>query len=265
MKLIHGDCVDILKRAPSSSIDLVVTSPPYDNLRTYEGECVWDEGAWKRVIRGLANVVKTGGVVVWIVNDATVKGSETGTSFKQALYFKECGFLLHDTMIWKKETSAYQHKNRYISCFEYMFIFSNKERPKTANLIYDRKNKWAGTKMHGTGREEDGRMVKMSSIAKKRKVKEYGSRLNVWDMPSEKNSRIGKITGNHPAIFPERLAADHIKTWSKEGDIVMDPFMGSGTTGVAAVGLNRKFIGIEKVEKYFKAAKKRIEVAELLG
>ena len=263
IKLIYGDCVKVLSTMPAGCVDLIVTSPPYDNLRTYEGLCVWNEKTWKKVIESMASVVAIGGAVVWVVNDATIKGSETGSSFKQALYFKECGFLLHDTMIWNKGTAVYQHKNRYINCFEYMFIFSNKEKPKTANLIKDKKNKWAGKTVHGNERDRDGSLKVKSGNG--RIFKEYGSRLNIWPMPPAQSNTERKRAGNHPAIFPERLAADHIKTWSKEGDIVMDPFMGSGTTGVACVELNRKFIGIEKVEKYFKVAKKRIEVAELLG
>ena len=231
-----------------NSVDLTVTSPPYDNLRYYNG-AVWD---YKKVARELYRVTKDGGVVVWIVNDATINGSETGTSFKQALYFKEIGFNLHDTMIWQK-CSAYQHKNRYIPCFEYMFVFS-KGKPKTVNLIKDRKNKYANIKIHGTERMFDGKMKPLSKTQKSKTVKEYGSRFNIWDIPGERHN-----TSGHPAVFPLQLAADHITTWSNEGDLVLDPFVGSGTTAVAASQCHRNYVGFEICKEYFKIAFDRIE------
>ena len=148
------DCLEGMKQMPDNSIDLTVTSPPYDNLRNYN-EFTWD---FENIAKELFRITKDGGVVVWIVGDATINGSETGTSFKQALYFKECGFSLHDTMIWHK-ISPFQHKNRYISSFEYMFVFS-KGKPKTANIICDRKNKWAGTQIRGTERQANGKTKK---------------------------------------------------------------------------------------------------------
>jgi len=124
-RLYQGDCLEVMKEIPDKSIDLTVTSPPYDNLRTYNGNnALWGEHVWKRVLEQLFRVTKQGGCVVWIVNDATIKGSETGTSFKQALYAKECGFNLHDTMIYEKINPIPYHHNRYQPCFEYMFILS---------------------------------------------------------------------------------------------------------------------------------------------
>lgn len=201
-------------------------------------------------------VTADGGIVVWIVNDATIKGSETGTSFKQALFFKECGFNLHDTMIWQKQTAPFQHKTRYIQVFEYMFVFS-KGTNITANLIKDRKNKYAGTFVHGTERQVDGSTKNMSATQKSKVVKDFGARFNIWSITPEKNNKSG-----HPAVFPLQLARDHIITWSNEGDTVLDCFMGSGTTGVACINTNRNFIGIELEEKYFEIAKKRIDVAK---
>ena len=242
-----GDSVEKLKTLPDNSIDLTVTSPPYDNLRTYGG-FTWD---FEATAKELYRVTKQGGVVVWIVNDSTVKGSETGTSFKQALYFKECGFNLHDTMIWQK-IYPFQHKNRYISCFEYMFVLS-KGKPKTANLICDRKNKWAGAQIHGTERQPNGATKQLSSVQKSKKVKDFGARLNVWDIPAEKNNKSG-----HPAVFPERIAKDHILTWSNEGDTVLDCFMGSGTTALAAIKTGRRYIGFDVSEEYCEIAKRRL-------
>lgn len=235
---------------------MTVTSPPYDNLRTYNGNNdLWNEEVWKDVIYELYKVTKQGGVVVWVVGDATIKGSETGTSFKQALWAKEVGFSLHDTMIWEKDTFTFPTPARYHQCFEYMFVWS-KGKPKTVNLIHDRKNKWAGTKVHGTSRDVDGTRFRKSNHNKS-KVKEYGARFNVWWQPTEKANRT-----NHPAPFPEKLAKDHILSWSNKSDTVLDPFMGSGTTGKMAKHLGRNFIGIELDKEYFEIAKKRIEALQ---
>jgi site-specific DNA-methyltransferase (adenine-specific) len=252
-----GDCLEIMKTIPDCSIDLTVTSPPYDNLRTYNGNIEqWCFEKFQNIARELYRVTKEGGAIVWIVNDATSEGSETGTSFKQALYFKECGFCLHDTMIWQK-ISPFQHKNRYIQSFEYMFIFSKGAR-KHANLIRDRKNKWGGTQIHGTERQRSGETKNLSDTQKSKCVKEYGARFNIWDIPPDKNNKTG-----HPAVFPVQLAIDHIRTWSNEGDTILDPFMGSGTTGVACVTTYRNFIGIELDETYFQTAQDRIKGATL--
>jgi len=249
-----------MKDIPDGSVDLTVTSPPYDNLRTYNGNNEqWGEHVWKAVISDLYRLTKDGGVVVWVVGDATIKGSETGTSFKQALWAMECGFNLHDTMIWCKDSTSFPASNRYYQATEYMFIFS-KGAPKTFNQICDRKNKWAGTQVHGTLRKSDGSTIKRKCNDKGivKKVKEFGSRFNYWIQPTEKQSR----KYGHPAMFPEALANDHILSWSNEGDTVLDCFMGSGTTGVAAKNLNRNFIGIELDPTYFDIACKRIEEAQ---
>ena len=242
--LFNGDCLEVMDELIKEGIkvDLTVTSPPYDNLRAYGGTLAWNETIWKGVIERLYKITKEGGVVVWVVGDATVKGSETGTSFKQALYFKECGFNLHDTMIYSKTGMKNPSNNRYHQTFEYMFIFS-KGKLKTFNPIKDRKNKYVGI----YGGEHSLR-------------KEYGMRFNVWKYANGgNNSSKDKIAFSHPAVFPEQLANDHILSWSNENDIVFDPFMGSGTTGKMALLNNREFIGIEKVDEYFEIAKERIE------
>lgn len=253
--LIQGDCASSLKNIADCSVDLVVTSPPYDNLRTYNGNIEqWGFDKFKEIAKEMYRVMKDGGVVVWIVCDATIKGSETGTSFRQALWFRECGFNLHDTMIWVKDSCSYPETNRYYPVFEYMFVFS-KGKPKTVNLIADRKNKYAGVEVHGSDRQRTGETIPISAVRKNigRKVKEYGVRHNVWKMPAEKKNKTG-----HPAVFPESIAKDHIISWSNKGDTVLDPFMGSGTTGVVAYLTGRKFIGIEIDEQYFKIAVDRI-------
>jgi site-specific DNA-methyltransferase (adenine-specific) len=260
INLLQGDCLELMKDIPDKSVDLTVTSPPYDNLRSYNGNIEqWSFEKFQAIAKELYRVTKHGGVVVWVVGDATIKGSETGTSLRQALYFKEVGFNLHDTMIWQK-ICPFQHKNRYIQSFEYMFVFS-KGAKKSANLICDRKNKWAGTSIHGTERQANGNTKSLSAKQKSKSVKEYGARFNIWDIAPEKNNKT-----NHPAVFPEQLANDHILSWSNEGDTVLDCFMGSGTTGKMAVLNGRNFIGIELDDKYFEIAKERIckeKVAEI--
>lgn len=256
--LWRGDCLELMRDISDESIDLTVTSPPYDNLRTYNGNIEqWCFEKFQAIAEELFRITKDGGVVVWIVADATINGSETGTSFKQALYFRECGFNIHDTMIWSKPsfTAVGTLKTRYASTFEYMFIFS-KGKPKTFNPIKDRKNIYAGKKKHGTIRQKGGSTVPVSNIGKR--YAEYGQRFNVWNMPPEQSNS----KRCHPAQFPERLANDHIISWSNEGDTVLDCFMGSGTTGKMAVLNNRHFIGIELDEGYYNIAKKRIEEAE---
>ena len=246
------DCLDGLRQLEDGCIDLTITSPPYDNLRTYKGFSFDFEGIAKELYR----VTKQGGVVVWVVGDQTINGSESGTSFKQALYFKEIGFNLHDTMIYLKDSASFPDTNRYYQVFEYMFVFS-KGVPKTVNLIEDRKNIWGGETSYGKAsyRQKDGSL----KVKDKIKVKEYGIRYNVWQISNGKGRTTkDEIAYEHPAIFPEELANDHIITWSNKGDVVMDIFMGSGTTAKMAIVNDRKWIGFEISREYCEIIEKRI-------
>lgn len=245
-EVIQGDCLEVMKDIPDKSIDMVLTSPPYDNLRDYKGYIFNFEGIAKELYR----VVKDGGVVVWIISDGVINGSESGSSFRQALFFKEIGFNLHDTMIWEKDTFSFPDKKRYRSCFEYMFILS-KGKPQSFHPIEDRINKYAGFKVHGTSRGKDGITFRKSNTGTI--TKELGIRFNVWHSPSEKNNIF-----NHPAPFPEKLAQDHILSWSNEGDIILDPMAGSGTTLKIAKKNNRGYIGIEISPEYIEIIKKRL-------
>jgi site-specific DNA-methyltransferase (adenine-specific) len=245
-----------MKEMEDSCVDLTVTSCPYDNLRTYDGIIdTWNFDKFKDIAKELYRVTADGGVVVWVIGDSTVKGSETGTSFRQALYFMELGFNLHDTMIWNKGSFAFPSKGRYHQVFEYMFVFS-KGAPKVFNPIKDRENKYVGTR-GASGRKANGeRNTGKSEVREK-----WGQRFNIWNYPiGGGHSASDKIAFEHPAIFPEKLAEDHILSWSNEGDVVFDPFMGSGTTGKMAILNNRHFVGIELNEDYFEISKKRIEM-----
>lgn len=251
-RIYNEDCLIGMKRIPDGFVDLTVTSPPYDNLRTYNGNIEqWSFEKFKAIAKELYRVTADGGVVVWIVADATIKGSETGTSFKQALYFKETGFNLHDTMIWVKDGGGAVGSNRcYTQNFEYMFVFS-KGTPKTINLIYDKPNLSFGVDKSGVGRRKtDG----TKKIEKRKPAKQFSRRNNWWYIPPQKG-------GKHPAVFPEQLAKDHILSWSNEGDVVLDPFMGSGTTAIACINTNRNFIGFEIDKHYCDIANERVQKA----
>jgi len=243
-----GDCLEIMPSIQDKSIDMVLTSPPYDNLRTYGG-FVFD---FENTARELFRVTKDGGVVVWVVGDATINGSETGTSFKQALYFKEIGFNLHDTMIYRKINYIPLTHKRYEQEFEYMFIFS-RGKPKTFNPI-TKLNKLAG-KSYNTKRprDYDGHSIRHNTD-RELVYKEFGIKGNIFDYIVG----AGSERTNHPAPFPLQLAIDHIISWSNEGDTILDPFSGSGTTGVACHNLKRNYILIEKEPKYYDIILKRL-------
>lgn len=249
-QIIQGDCLEVLSSFPAESVDLVVTSPPYDNLRDYKGYSFNFDGIAKEMYR----VLKVGGVIVWVVGDATIDGSESGTSFRQALFFKEIGLNLHDTMIYLKNSPAFPDSVRYGQVFEYMFILS-KGKPKTFNPIMDKKNRWTESFGKSSNRQKDGTIQQKEKIV----VKDFGMRFNTWKY----NTGFGystkdEIAFEHPAIYPEDLAADHIKSWSNDGDIVLDPMCGSGTTLKMARALNRNYIGIDISDEYCELARKRI-------
>lgn len=253
--IYQGDCLELMKRIPDKSIDMTITSPPYDNLRTYNN-IQWNRNIWEKIIEQLFRITKIGGVVVWIVSDATINGSESCTSFRQALYFRQCGFNLHDTMIYIKNQLSYPSKNRYHNGFEYMFIFSN-GRLKTFNPINDRKNISVGRNINGCERCKNGDLVKRNSSF--RRIKKFGMRWNHWLIYNLSRGEHNK----HPATFPYQLAHNHIISWSNQNDLGLDPLMGSGTTCVAAKLTNRRYIGIELDKKYFEIAKKRIANTQL--
>ena len=259
---IHNEnCLDTMAKMQDNVIDLTITSPPYDNLRTYNGYSFDFESIAKELYR----VTKKGGVVVWVVGDATIKGSETGTSFKQALFFKECGFRLHDTMIYNKQ-SAFPPKNRYYQDFEYMFILS-KGKPKTFNPLMQKKAfetlKRQDEKKRNNHHNQDKRRAGRKTSHKL--TTDFRIKTNIWTYRVGWATMKGSVAFKHPAIFPEQLANDHIVTWSNENDLVYDCFMGSGTTAKMAKLNNRNYIGSEISEEYCKIAEERINKRDLFS
>jgi len=245
-KVYQGDSTELMKELPDNFIDLTITSPPYDNLRDYNGF----KFDFETIAKELFRITKEGGVVVWVVGDATIKGNETGTSFKQAIYFKEVGFNLHDTMIYqKKNPFNFGSNNCYIQCFEYMFIFS-KGKPKSINFIRDRLNKSGIKEFKWISRnQKTGKMFTKDRI---RINDKFGKRYNIWRINGSTNYE------EHTATFPEQLAKDHIISWSNKGDLVFDPFAGSGTTLKMAMLNDRNYLGFEISAEYCDLINKRI-------
>jgi len=247
--VINGDCLDVMKTMDDNCIDLTVASPPYDNLRDYNGYSFDFEGIAKELFR----ITKEGGVVVWVVGDATIKGSETGTSFKQALFFKEIGFNLHDTMIYQKNSYPFPPSNKYFQVFEYMFVFS-KLAPKTTNLKRIKTIKQIKNNSSSANRKKDGELQKLKyETGNETRIKD-----NIWKYECGYN-KSSLDNPKHPATFPEKLASDHIVSWSNEKDTVLDPFAGSGTTLKMAKQLGRNYIGIEISEDYCNIIEKRLK------
>ena len=250
------DCINGMKLLDDNSIDLTVTSPPYDNLRTYgkNVDKTWGEHIWKPVIKELYRIIKKGGVVVWIVNDATINGSETGTSFKQALYFKEVGFNLHDTMIYAKNNPIPLTHNRYEQQFEYMFVFS-KGKPKTFNPIKIN-TKYSGSKKTGGFRQNrNGEYARNKNAPVCKSKIDY----NIWWFDVGNGHSTNSIKSKHPATYSIEIPNRHIISWSNENDIVLDPFIGSGTTAISALQNNRKYIGFEINREYVELANEIIK------
>jgi len=245
-KIFNEDCLITMGNMPDNFIDLVVTSPPYDKLRSYNNSLDFTFKRFKQIAKELYRVMKPGGVIVWVVNDATIKGSETGTSFKQALYFMQIGFLLNDTMIYaKKNPSPAVNNIRYQPRFEYMFVFCKNEKPKAFNVIRV-KSKNPGVNC-STATYYNSNDSKHFRHGKKDTVNNTKYKTNIWlyGLCGRMNNKV-----KHPAKFPKQLAIDHIISWSNENDVVYDPFTGSGTTCNAAKELNRKYIGSEMVKQY---------------
>lgn len=265
INLYNADNLKILRNMQKNTVDCVITSPPYDDLRTYENTLQWNFDIFKELAEKLYKVVKEGGVVVWVVADAMVNGSETGNSFKQALFFKDIGFNIHDTMIYAKHNPTPNTGGgiRYQQSFEYMFVFS-KGKPKTVNLLLEQRHNETNDKR--TCRTRPFNRNQNGEFGEDRiyYIKEQVPKRNIWTYKvGLYNTTSDKIAFEHPAIFPEQLAKDHILSWTNKNDTVLDPFMGSGTVGKMCKLLDRNFIGIEIVKNYFDIAKTRIESTKI--
>ena len=259
-EIYNDDCINVMRQMSDKGIkvDLTVTSPPYDNLRSYEDEVSWNFDKFKEVANKLYEITADGGVVIWVVNDSVIKGSESGTSFRQALYFKDIGFNLHDTMIFQKANYVPLTHNRYEQSFEYMFCFS-KGKPKTFNPIKIPCKNAGKIESYGSGRRS---LLDKNQAMRAPEGITYMATKDTKYHPNIFTYTLGGQKTGHPAVFPDKLAEDQIISWSNEGDLVFDPFMGSGTTGKMAVLNNRNFIGIEKVNKYYNIALERISQVE---
>lgn len=262
-QLYNEDCLVTMANMDDNLVDLTLTSPPYDDLRTYNQHISGNKTKYngysfpfEEIAKELYRITKKGGVVVWVVGDATNEGTETGTSFRQALYFKECGFNLYDTMIYQKTGTPFPQKKRYNQTFEYMFVFS-KGKPSTFNPIM-KKNATAGAVRHSRKfRNADGEMVPGFNG---KPVNEYGIENNIWLIKNGMNKSTKDLVAfEHPAIFPEELASKHIITWTKKNDLVYDPFMGSGTTAKMSILLDRNWIGSELDSTYSDICNRRLK------
>jgi DNA modification methylase len=242
--------LDTMAKMPDCFVDLTITSPPYDGLRTYNGYSFPFEDIAKELYR----ITKQGGVVVWIVNDSTKNGSESLTSFRQAIYFKEIGFNVHDTMIYAKNNPIPTGGDRYGQQLEYMFVFS-KGKPKTFNPIQEKCIKSGQNKTISTRGIDGSREDYKKNIVKNTKKKNNIWFYNIGNYCTTKDS----IAFKHPAIFPEKLVEDHIISWSNENDLVYDPFMGSGTTAKMSIINNRNWIGSEISSEYCNIINERIK------
>lgn len=254
-KIILGDAVHVMRRIDSNCVDLTITSPPYDNLRNYDGF----ELHVSDIVAELFRITKEGGIVVWVVSDATINGSETGTSFKQALCFMDKGFNLHDTMIFRKKNPIHQiYRKRYNNEFEYMFVFSKGTVKTHKPIMVDCLH--AGLELGNTTyknySKNDQKRQKIASPVKDKKIKG-----NIWEYVVGKNKE-DQEAKEHPAPFPCKLAEDHILSWSNEGDIVLDPMCGSGTVCKVALEHRRHFIGIDISERFCELARRRIHLSQ---
>jgi site-specific DNA-methyltransferase (adenine-specific) len=255
-KIIEGNCIEVMKQFDDDVIDLTVTSPPYDDLRNYKGYVF----PFEEIAQELYRITKPGGVVVWVVADATIAATETGTSFRQALYFKETGFNLHDTMIFRKRNPIPQiYRKRYNNEFEYMFVFSkgvvNTHNPIMVDCMH------AGLELNGTTyknySKNEQKREKLAKPVKDKKIKG-----NIWEYVVGKKEEDQEAKG-HPAPFPCQLVRDHILSWTNQGDIVFDPMCGSGTTPRVAVELERQYVGIDISHEYCEIARQRVKLVEM--
>jgi DNA modification methylase len=248
--IYQGDNCSLLKHIPDNSVDMAITSPPYDGLRTYNSKWVFD---FEMLSKELYRTLKPGGVLVWVVGDSVENGGETLTSMRQAIHFVDvCGFRMHDTMIYQKDGAPFPESNRYLQEFEYMLVLS-KGAPRVHNLLTDKT-------LYGASATNSSRLKGGSTEKFQYELKKPTRTLpNVWYVTSGyMKTTKDKEAFAHPAMFPEKLAERHILTWSNPGDIVIDPFMGSGTTAKMCKIHGRKWWGCDVSQVYCDLARQRL-------
>ncbi|ABK77151.1 DNA modification methylase [Cenarchaeum symbiosum A] len=246
-RIYCGDAAAVLAKLGDGSVDLAVTSPPYDNLRDYQGYSFDFDGICSQLYR----VLRKGGVLVWVVGDR-IAGGRSLTSFRQGLAFQDLGFSMHDIMIYRKKNTPFMRSNAYTNCYEFMFVLS-KGRPRVFRPIME-KTKRSGMEMLVHNKKSDG--INKKTLAE---LKPEKTRTNIWDYAvGLGGTTCDRFAFKHPAMFPEKLAQDHILSWSKPGDLVLDPMCGSGTTCKMAAANGRDYIGIEISKEYAAIARRRM-------
>ena len=245
--LIIGNCVDVMRTWPDNMIQLTVTSPPYDSLRDYKGY----DFPFEDIADQLYRVTSPRGVVVWVVGDR-INGGRSLTSLRQAIYFQDIGFSAHDIMIYQKKNTPFMRSNAYTNAYEMMFVLS-KGKPATFNPLK------APTQRHGYELLTHNKLPDGINKKKRGELKKEKTRTNIWSYAVGLGGTTrDKIAFQHPAVFPEKLALDHILSWSNPGDLVLDPMCGSGTTGKMALLNERRFIGIDISSEYIEIARQRL-------
>lgn len=251
--IICGDAVEVLKTLPDESVDLVVTSPPYDELRVYNGFSLDLHAVGVELYR----VMKDGGIVAMVIQDSTKDFGKSLTSFRTIVdWCDNIGFKLFETCIYHKNgTEGAWWKSRFRVDHEYMPIFLKGRKPQYFNKEPLKiPSKHGGKVMSGSGnRKTDG----TTTAVVRREINPMKCRGTVWDylMAGDKNP----LKRRHPAVFPDKIPFDFIKCFCPEGGVVLDPFVGSGSTAVMAKVLERKYIGIDISREYCDLAEERLE------
>lgn len=274
--ILCGDSLNTLKNIPSAAVDCIVTSPPYYGQRDYamDGQ-LGGEDTPKEYVEKLADlfdeckrVLKESGTLWLNLGDKYLDGNLLGMPWRVALALQDRGWILRNDIIWHKPNAMpHSAKNRLTTDHEYIFFFTK----KGANYFYDQdaireehvtfseKSKMKGGKNHfgkNGGTPEKGKNAGNSNLHDGRWDQAFHpngrNKRTVWNIP------LSKFRDAHFAVFPEKLIEPCILAGCPTGGIVLDPFFGSGTTGVVASKLSRKYVGLELNPEYVEIAKKRL-------
>ena len=247
------DCVEGIKKLPDESIDLMITSPPYDGIRKYNGFNYDLHATGKEIYR----VLKDGGIAVMVIQDQTKNFGKTLTSFKMIIdWCDNIGFKLFETVIYKKHggEGAWWTK-RFRVDHEYMPIFLKGERPQYFNKEHLKiPSKHGGKTMTGCAtRLTNGKTLKSKKVT----INLMKCRGTLWNYTTCGDG--SRLKHQHPATFPNKIPFDFIECFCPKKGVVIDPFIGSGTTALAAIELERNYIGFDISKEYCDLAKKRIK------